>query len=464
MVGGGKPRTLLLFRNALRDEYKYSSFISKRLPGPAHLTGPLWVPFPLYLPTSSDLCRMPFRSYSIGFWLMCLSSFLFFLSFNLLLPALPDHLTQLGGADYKGFIIALFTLTAAISRPFSGKLADTVGRIPVMVFGSLVCVVCGFIYPLALTVAGFMGLRLLHGFSTGFKPTGTAAFIADIVPVARRGEAMGLLGVTGTLGMAAGPALGDWLAAHFTINTLFYCSSGIALVSVLVQGTLTETLPAAQRQRFRWHLLRLKLEEVIEPRVLRPALVTLLCLFPFGAVLTVVPDQSRFLELPNRGLFYIAYTVSSLLVRLLAGRASDRFGRVRVLRWSAGILALSLALLTFLATPTSFLLAALVFGIGTGLNSPTLYAWTVDLSHPAHRGRAVATMYIALEVGIGLGALLAGWIFDNQVARLPYVHGMSLAAVLLAVAYLALIPTDVAGAAARAAEDEQRAPAAEEVV
>ena len=62
--------------------------------------------------------------YSIGFWLMCLSSFLFFLSFNLLLPELPDHLTRLGGGEYKGFIIALFTLTAAISRPFSGKLAE----------------------------------------------------------------------------------------------------------------------------------------------------------------------------------------------------------------------------------------------------------------------------------------------------------------------------------------------------
>ena len=33
---------------------------------------------------------------------MCLSSFLFFLSFNLLLPELPDHLSRLGGADYKG--------------------------------------------------------------------------------------------------------------------------------------------------------------------------------------------------------------------------------------------------------------------------------------------------------------------------------------------------------------------------
>ncbi|RZL07305.1 MAG: MFS transporter, partial [Hymenobacter sp.] len=105
-------------------------------------------------------------SYSRGFWLMCLSSFLFFLSFNLLLPELPQHLTDLGGGEYKGFIIALFTLTAAISRPFSGKLSDTVGRIPVMVFGSLVCFVCGFFYPLALTVSGFLLLRLLHGFST----------------------------------------------------------------------------------------------------------------------------------------------------------------------------------------------------------------------------------------------------------------------------------------------------------
>ena len=408
---------------------------------------------------------MPFRSYSVGFWLMCLSSFLFFLSFNLLLPALPDHLTQLGGADYKGFIIALFTLTAAISRPFSGKLSDTVGRIPVMVFGSVVCVVCGLIYPWALTVTGFLGLRLLHGFSTGFKPTATAAFMADIVPVARRGEAMGLLGITGSLGMAAGPALGDWLAAHYSLNTLFYVSSGVALLSVLVQGTLRETLAPAQRVRFRWGLLKLRLrEEVIEPRVLRPALVTLLCLFPFGAVLTVVPDQSRFLGLSNRGLFYIAYTVSSLLVRLLGGRASDRYGRVPVLRWSAWVLALSLAVLTFSTTPTGFLLAAAVFGIGTGLNSPALYAWTVDLSHPQHRGRAVATMYIALEVGIGLGALLAGWVFDNQPARLPYVHGLSLAAVLLAVAYLArLTPTQPPPAAAVEAAPEIE-PTAEQVV
>ena len=379
-------------------------------------------------------------SYSRGFWLMCLSSFLFFASFNLLLPELPAHLTQLGGGEYKGFIIALFTLTAAISRPFSGKLSDTVGRIPVMVFGSLVCVVCGLAYPWALTVGSFLFLRLLHGFSTGFKPTATAAFVADIVPDGKRGEAMGLLGVTGSLGMAAGPAFGSWVAEHFSLNTMFYCSSGLALLSVLVQGTLTETLPKGQRRRFSFSLLKLKLDEILEPRVAAPALTTLLCLLPYGAVLTVIPDQSRLLGLagPTKGLFYICYTVASLVVRLVAGKTSDTYGRVPVLRWSAGVLALGLAVLVWSPSVPVFLLGAVIFGLGTGLNSPTLYAWTVDLSHPERRGRGIATMYIALEVGIMFGALFAGWIFDNQPARLPWVHALSLVSVLAAVAYLLL--------------------------
>jgi MFS family permease len=377
-------------------------------------------------------------SYSRGFWLMCLSSFLFFLSFNLLLPELPDHLSRLGGAEYKGFIIALFTLTAAISRPFSGKLADTVGRIPIMIFGSLVCFVCGFAYPWALTVSSFLLLRLLHGFSTGFKPTATAAFVADIVPSEKRGEAMGLLGVTGSLGMAAGPAFGSWVAQHFSLNVMFYCSSAAALLSLLVQGTLTETLPRPLRQSFSLSLLKLQWDEVLEPRVLSPALVTLLCLLPYGAVLTVIPDQSRLLGLtgPTKGLFYICYTVASLAVRLVAGKASDTHGRVPVLRWSASILAVGLAVLVWSPSVPVFLVGAVIFGIGTGLNSPTLYAWTIDLCLPERRGRGVATMYIFLEVGIGIGALLAGWIFDNQPAHLPWVHALSLACVLLALIYL----------------------------
>ena len=174
------------------------------------------------------------RIYNRHFWLVCLSSLLFFASFNMIVPELPGYLSALGGAEYKGLIISLFAVTAMLSRPFSGKLSDTVGRVPVMMFGSIVCLICSFVYPILTSVAGFLFLRFVHGFSTGFTPTGQTAYISDIIPVERRGEAMGLLGTAGAVGMASGPAIGGMLANRAGLEVMFYCSSAFGLMSVLI--------------------------------------------------------------------------------------------------------------------------------------------------------------------------------------------------------------------------------------
>ena len=326
----------------------------------------------------------------------------------MMVPELPAMITRLGGAEYKGLTIALFTLTAGISRPFSGKLTDTVGRVPVMVFGSLVCVVCSLLYPVAGTVAALLALRLLHGFSTGFKPTGTTAFLADLIPADRRGEAVGVLGIAGSLGMAAGPAAGAWLAQQFSLTAMFFASSAAALLSVLVMGQMRETLPTEQRQPFRLGLLRIGPDEIIEPAVFGPALVMLLTVVSYGMVVTLIPDLSDQLRLPNRGTFFTVMTVASLAARFGAGRVSDRLGRVRVLKYSLALLTAGMALIALAHTPAALLTAAVVFGFASGMNSPTIYAWTIDWAYDERRGRALATAYLALEIGIGAGALVAG--------------------------------------------------------
>ena len=201
------------------------------------------------------------KIYDFQFWLMCLGSFLFFASFNMIIPELPEYISSLGGAEYKGLIIALFTLTAGLSRPFSGKLTDTIGRIPIMVFGSIVCLVAGLLYPVLGTVAGFLILRLFHGLSTGFKPTATSAYIADIAPANRRGEAMGILGFFASIGMASGPVAGSYLALEYSLNTMFYASSVLALASVLVLIGMKESLK--NRESFKFQLLKIKKEDIL---------------------------------------------------------------------------------------------------------------------------------------------------------------------------------------------------------
>lgn len=362
------------------------------------------------------------RYFTFQFALLCLSNFLFSVSFNMMIPELPGYLTQLGGAEYKGLIIALFTLMAGISRPFSGKLTDTIGRVPVMVFGSLVCVICSLLYPFLTTVTGFLFLRFVHGFSTGFKPTATAAYGADVVHESRRGEAMGALSIGYTLGASAGPMMGSYLVDYFSYDTMFYCSSGFALGSVIILYNIKETL--ADSHKFAWKYLRIKRTEIFDRSALRPSIITLLCCFSIGTILTIAPDLSEHLGLYNKGIFFAFFTVASLVIRFVAGNISDRFGRVRVLTVSSFVLVIAMALLSISHSVPMMLTAAVIYGLSWGVNAPVIAAWTIDLCEPENRGKALATMYIALEVGIGTGALFSGWIYHNTPTNFIYAFGL----------------------------------------
>ena len=387
-------------------------------------------------PETTHMAEQETRVYGVQFGLLCLSSFLFFSSFNMIIPELPDYLSSLGGAEYKGLIISLFTITAGLSRPFSGKLADKIGRIPVMVVGGAVCIVAGFMYPLTGTVSAFLLLRLLHGFSTGFTPTGTAAYVADVVPIGQRGEAMGLIGVSGSLGMAAGPAVGGAIANQFSVDAMFYVSSLAAFLSVGVLVRMHETLD--NPNRFRMGLLKISRSELFEPRVLSPCIVMLFSTFAYGTILTIIPDFSEHLGIQNKGLFFTSFTLSSLAIRFMAGRASDKYGRVNVLRVSTILLTMAMVLIGLVSSPTELLLAGVLFGVAQGMNSPTIYAWTIDLAHDAHRGRAMATMYIALEAGIGVGAFFSGWLYHNESSNFILVFWLSAAFAFVSFLYLVL--------------------------
>lgn len=353
----------------------------------------------------------------------------------MIIPELPAYITSLGGEDYKGLIISLFTLTAGLSRPFSGKLADKIGRIPVMIFGLVVCFIVSLLYPIITTVAGFLLLRFVHGFSTGFTPTGVSAYVADIVPFNKRGEAMGIQSLFGSLGMAAGPALGGYIGSTYGINPLFYAASFTAVLSMLVVLRLKETVE--EKESFRFNLIKLKRNEIIEKRVLFPSLILFLTVISFGTVLTIIPDYSEHLGIQNKGLFFAVFTIASLGIRIIAGKTSDKYGRVPVMKVASFSMVVAMVIIAFASSKAILLFGGVIFGASVGMNSPTISAWTIDLSLDNYRGRALATMYIALEAGIGIGAVVSGFLFNNKVENFPLVFLISAASAF--VAFLLLI-------------------------
>lgn len=372
--------------------------------------------------------------YTTQFVLLCMSSLLFSASFNMMIPELPAYLSSIGGAEYKGLIIALFTLTAGISRPFSGRLTDTVGRVPVMAVGSIVCFVCGFLYPVLSSVAGFLLLRLVHGFSTGFKPTATAAYIADLIPRERWGEALGFHGLCFSIGQAVGPALGSWISSFYNIDMMFYVSSAFALLSILILMNMKETVK--EKQRFRFGLLKLGKNDIVDWNVLPAALIVMLAYLSYGALLTLIPDWTHHIGISNKGYFFVVFTLSSILVRIVSGKLSDKYGRIRVINTGLTGLAIAMMCIAFSNTMTGLTISSALFGLSMGILGPALNAWTIDLSHPDHRGKAMATMYIALEIGIGGGALCAGWMYQDVISHIPKVFIITSIVAVVALMYM----------------------------
>ena len=108
----------------------------------------------------------------------------------------------------------------------------------------------------------------------------------------------------------------------------------------------------------------------------------------------------------QKGIFFTIYGICSLLARVTAGKISDKKGRVIVLKWAVVFLIISNIVMALASTQAIFIIGSCLFGFAAGMNSPTIYAWTIDLSLDHARGKGIATMYIALEIGIGLALLL----------------------------------------------------------
>jgi len=355
----------------------------------------------------------------------------------MLIPELPAFLTSLGGAEHKGYIISLFTLTALLSRPFSGKLADSIGRKPVILFGGAVCMVCSLMYPILTSVSGFFLLRIIHGFSTGFTPTGQSAYVSDIIPADRRGEAMGLLGMTGSIGMAMGPAIGGMISREFGINMMFYLSSLCGLTAAAIVIGMKETLET--KRNFHLSMLKINREDLFEPRVIFPCVLMALAMFAYGTVLTLIADMGEHVGIHRKELLFTCFTLTSLSIRLVAGKASDKYGRPPVMVFSCVVIMIAMLMISVSHTQGLLIAGVCLYGLGQGSVSPTLLAWATDVSESHHKGRALASLYIFMELGIGLGAIVAGWLYNRPAGGNNFFLPFVTCSVLAGIAFVTLL-------------------------
>jgi len=128
---------------------------------------------------------------------------------------LPIYLSEdLGLETWQiGTLFTAQMVVAAVSKPFSGRLSDRWGRVPMITGGLLVCAVTMALMPTAGLYV--LVLILVSGFGLGYASVtaSTSAFVADLSRASTHGAALGTLSSIMDIGHSTGPMVGGLLVA-----------------------------------------------------------------------------------------------------------------------------------------------------------------------------------------------------------------------------------------------------------
>lgn len=347
-----------------------------------------------------------FRFWSRNFILTFLANFLYFGSFYLLLPTMPQFVSQLGGTPGQiGLVMGFFTLAAVVARPSFGQMADRYGRKRLMLAGCGFFAITFLVYSQVQSVFLLYAIRTVHGIAHAAFLAASAAYVADLAPPARRGEVIGMYGTSNVFAMALFPAIGTEIIA--SMGNFAY----LFTASALVAGTAC-CLAAGLKEMENHHpdgpkpagLMTIGLRR----EVLVPALTLLAAATAYGATLTFLPLFAPERGIADLGIFFTVFAAFTLISRVVAGKLSDRIGRYKVIL--PFMLLVVIAVLLLPSLTSSFLLACIgaLFGLGFGAFMPTLNALVVDKTPPRERGGALAFFTSFMDLGIAAGSVILG--------------------------------------------------------
>lgn len=341
-----------------------------------------------------------------NFVLVFFASLLVFTAFYIMLPTLPVFLTRELKIDegQTGLILAVYTLAALLIRPFTGFMIDRYGRklfyIPSLLLFALIFIG----YPLAGAFAMILIVRFTHGLVWGVATTTGSTLIVDILPSERRGEGIGLYGLAMTIPMAMGPFTGLQLTQNNNYTLMFLCAGALAFAGFLVTLFIKyPEVPLSGKTAFSFRSL---LESTSLPVTFNLLIVNI----SYGGLVSFVSLYALKTGIGHTGIFFIVFAGGITLARIYMGKIFDRHGPKALATGGILLLAIGHVMLGIIINTTGFMIAGFLLGLGSGVVFPTFQAMVNNLVPPQRRGAANSTLFSGLDLGIGLGMLITGFL------------------------------------------------------
>jgi DHA1 family tetracycline resistance protein-like MFS transporter len=371
------------------------------------------------------------------------------LSLGIVFPVLPDLMTEFASAPafsaphVVGLFGTVWGLMQLLFSPVQSVLSDHFGRRPLLLISNISL---GLGYILMASAPGFHWLlagRAICGMSSASIST-AFAYRSDVLPVERRTDGFGVLGVAMAAGTLFGPALGALLGSD-DLRLPFWIAAGLSLANGIFGFlVLPESLARQQRAPFSWQ--RANPYGSLRFLVQRPEVR--------GLAMVNFLNNFSSLALPNIGALYMLYrydwsgrmvgfamagiALSLMVVQGgLIGPAVKRFGERATLLIGLSCGAVAFAVFA-LAGSGAIFLAAIPLLAFRGFASPASLAFMSRRVPPAEQGLLQGAHSTLLGVSSLLAPAVLTHIFSVSTEGQLHFPGatFTLAALILTLALL----------------------------
>ncbi|MFB9237727.1 MDR family MFS transporter [Plantactinospora siamensis] len=404
-----------------------------------------------------------------------LSTGLVALDSTIIATAVPSIVGDFGGFAQFPWLFSIYLLTQAVTVPIYGKLADSLGRKPLMFLGIGLFLVGSILCGVAWSMPALIVARAVQGMGAGAVQPMSMTIVGDLYTVQERARVQGYLASVWGISAVIGPTLGgvfseylSWrwifylnlplgavaawaLARHFTERVtrtrhrldyagaaLLTTGFGLLILGLLEGGVAWRWLSAPSVLILAVGVLALAAFLLVERRAAEPVMplwvfgrrvliggsLTALCVgaltIGLSSYLPTYAEGVLGASALVAGFALAAMTVGWPLAASLAGRIYLRIG-FRNTALIGGVFVITGAVLTTLLGPDSTVWAAagaaFVLGVGLGLTaSPTLVAVQSVVGWD-RRGVVTGANMFSRSLGSAVGAAVFGAIANATLAH-----------------------------------------------
>ncbi|MDE6994676.1 MAG: MFS transporter [Lachnospiraceae bacterium] len=365
----------------------------------------------------------------------------FFMVSTMLIPYLTGDGVGLGD-EAAGVIVGMFAITALVSRPFCGMMADRFNKIWLVRIATLLMAAGTFGYGLSKALPFIVLARVLHGVGFAINGTTLISLVTQYVPRSKLGEGLGYFGLANVIASATAPGFGAILAEQIGMEKVFWiaglmCAGEIVLLVAVkypgVKRAVTQKVSSV------------RIKDMVVVEALGYTCVSSTLSFSNGIVTAYLVPYGEELGIANISLYFTFNALAMFLSRPLAGKLMDKKGLYVVALPGMAITSASMFLFAVAGKFPEGMFAAIMISsvlkaLGQGAAQPSLQAASIKKAGKERSGSATSTFYLGGDIGQGIAPMIAGVIVGNAVTSLQgYVSSFYLTAVLIALAMLGLV-------------------------